>query len=173
MRRWIGAAGVNTVITPPFDGWVPGLYFAVLGALKHGCVVCPLFSAFGPEPVDGTLALDTLLAKASDQYIITPTNPGDPALLHFTSGTTGMSYGILAPLAHGITMVVDEGDFDAERWYGVLANEDVTVWYTAPTAVRMMLKGGALAARRYAFPKLRFIASVGEPLNPQAVHWGI
>jgi acetyl-CoA synthetase len=68
---------------------------------------------------------------------------------------------------------VDEGDFDAERWYSILKSERVSVWYTAPTAVRMMMKGGAEAARRHAFPALRFIASVGEPLNPQAVMWGM
>jgi acetyl-CoA synthetase len=86
---------------------------------------------------------------------------------------TGTSYGIVSPLTHGITSVVDEGDFDAERWYGILKTERVSVWYTAPTAVRMMMKGGADAARRYEFPDLRFIASVGEPLNPQAVLWGM
>jgi acetyl-CoA synthetase len=86
---------------------------------------------------------------------------------------TGTSYGIISPLTNGVTSIVDEGDFDAERWYSILKSERVSVWYTAPTAVRMMMKGGAEAARRHEFPDLRFIASVGEPLNPQAVLWGI
>ena len=86
---------------------------------------------------------------------------------------TGTSYGIIAPLCLGATLVVDEGDYDAERWYDLLAREAVTVWYTAPTAVRMMMKGGSGAARRHVYPALRFIASVGEPLNPQGVHWGL
>jgi len=85
---------------------------------------------------------------------------------------TGTSYGIISPLTNGVTSIVDESDFDAERWYSILKSERVSVWYTAPTAVRMMMKGGAAAARRHAFPDLRFIASVGEPLNPQAVMWG-
>ncbi|HSN34325.1 MAG TPA: AMP-binding protein, partial [Ideonella sp.] len=70
-------------------------------------------------------------------------------------------------------MIVDEAEFDAERWYGILERERVGVWYTAPTAVRMMMRGGAAAARAHACPALRFIASVGEPLNPQAVRWGL
>jgi acetyl-CoA synthetase len=85
---------------------------------------------------------------------------------------TGTSYGILSPLTHGITSIVDESDFDAERWYGILRDQKVTVWYTAPTAVRMMMRGGAAAARKYDTRSLRFIASVGEPLNPEAVLWG-
>jgi acetyl-CoA synthetase len=85
---------------------------------------------------------------------------------------TGTSYGILAPLVIGVTMVVDEADFDAERWYGILEQERISVWYTAPTAVRMMMRGGSAAARRHDCPALRFIASVGEPLAPQAVRWG-
>ena len=86
---------------------------------------------------------------------------------------TGTSYGILAPLSHGVTSIVDEGEFDAERWYGILRDEGVTVWYTAPTAVRMMMRLGASAARDYMLANLRFIASVGEPLNPEAVRWGL
>jgi acetyl-CoA synthetase len=86
---------------------------------------------------------------------------------------TGTSYGIVAPLAAGLTLVVDEAEFDADRWYTILRDERVTVWYTAPTAVRMMMKGGADLARGYQLPHLRFIASVGEPLNPEAVRWGI
>jgi acetyl-CoA synthetase len=85
---------------------------------------------------------------------------------------TGTSYGIVSPLTSGVTSIVDEADFDAERWYGILRDEKVSVWYTAPTAVRMMMRGGAEAARRYVSPALRFIASVGEPLNPEAVFWG-
>jgi acetyl-CoA synthetase len=85
---------------------------------------------------------------------------------------TGTSYGILAPLTHGITSIVDEADFDLERWYGILRDQRVTVWYTAPTAVRMMMRTGAELARTFDTSSLRFIASVGEPLNPEAVHWG-
>ncbi|HEX7437596.1 MAG TPA: acetate--CoA ligase [Caldimonas sp.] len=243
-------------------GRIPELYVAMLGALKHRCVVTPLFSAFGPEPIatrmtlgaarllvttaslyrrkvepvrqdlatlenvllvrdddaplpPGTQDLRRLLDAAGSRYTIAPTDPETPALLHFTSGTTGKpkgalhvhaaivahvvtgrlaldlrpddvywctadpgwvtgtSYGILAPLALGVTQIVDEAEFDAERWYNILQREQVSVWYTAPTAVRMMMRGGAAAAQAHACPSLRFIASVGEPLNPQAVRWGL
>ena len=85
---------------------------------------------------------------------------------------TGTSYGIIAPLTIGCTMLSEERDFDAERWYQVLSEEKVTVWYTAPTAIRMLMKAGAELAAKYDLSNLRFIASVGEPLNPEAVIWG-
>ncbi len=85
---------------------------------------------------------------------------------------TGTSYGIIAPLTHGITSVVDEGDFDVDRWYRTLQDERVTVWYTAPTAIRLLMRAGADAVRRYDLSALRLICSVGEPLNPEAVRWG-
>jgi acetyl-CoA synthetase len=85
---------------------------------------------------------------------------------------TGTSYGIIAPLTNGVTSVIDEADFDARRWYEVLERERVTVWYTAPTAIRSLMRGGAAAARDYNLSSLRFLASVGEPLNPEAVVWG-
>ena len=70
---------------------------------------------------------------------------------------TGTSYGIVAPLTNGVTSIVDEAEFDAERWYRVLEDERVTVWYTAPTAVRMLMKAGAELARavRPVAPALR------------------
>jgi acetyl-CoA synthetase len=83
-----------------------------------------------------------------------------------------MSYGIVAPLVHGVTLIVDEAEFDPLRWYRILQDEGVTVWYTAPTAIRMLMKAGGELARDFRFEKLRFIASVGEPLNPQGVWWG-
>ncbi|HYA81273.1 MAG TPA: AMP-binding protein, partial [Methylocystis sp.] len=86
---------------------------------------------------------------------------------------TGMSYGLITPLVHGVTNLVVEAEFDAPTWYGVLADEKVTVWYTAPTAIRMMMKLGADALKGYDFSSLRFAASVGEPLNPEAVVWGL
>ena len=86
---------------------------------------------------------------------------------------TGTSYGIIAPLSLGVTSVVDESDFDAARWYEILARERVSVWYTAPTAIRMMMKAGLDLARERRVPALRFLASVGEPLNPEAVRWGV
>ncbi len=243
-------------------GRIPELYTAVLGSFKNGCVVSPLFSAFGPEPlatrltlgegavlvtteslyerkvakirnqlpalrhvllvgdegaptsVPDTRDLASLMAQAPETFDIVATQPEDPALLHFTSGTTGTpkgamhvhgavvthwatgryaldlhaddvfwctadpgwvtgtSYGIIAPLLHGVTSIVDEAEFDAERWWRILQEQQVSVWYTAPTAIRMLMKAGADMARRYTYPKLRFIASVGEPLNPEAVWWG-
>jgi acetyl-CoA synthetase len=86
---------------------------------------------------------------------------------------TGTSYGIVAPLTNAVTSIVDEADFDAERWYAILEREGVSVWYTAPTAIRMMMKAGLDRARARSLTRLRFLASVGEPLNPEAVRWGV
>jgi acetyl-CoA synthetase len=86
---------------------------------------------------------------------------------------TGTSYGIIAPLTHGATLLVDAADFDARRWYRVLEEQRVTVWYTAPTALRMLMRYGFEAARGHDLSALRFIASVGEPLNPEVVTWGM
>jgi acetyl-CoA synthetase len=85
---------------------------------------------------------------------------------------TGMSYGVIAPLTHGVTSIVDEADFEVDRWYRILAEQKVTVWYTAPTALRMLMRAGGEAARTYDLSHLRFVASVGEPLNPEVVVWG-
>ena len=86
---------------------------------------------------------------------------------------TGMSYGIISPLSNGATLIIDQADFDAERWYRILQDQKVSVWYTAPTAIRMLMKIGADIARRFDLSNLRFMASVGEPLNPEAVVWGV
>jgi len=85
---------------------------------------------------------------------------------------TGMSYGIISPLTNGATMIVDQAEFDAERWYRILQDQKVTVWYTAPTAIRMLMKAGAEFVKQFDLSKLRLMASVGEPLNPEAVVWG-
>ncbi|MGB7997141.1 MAG: acetate--CoA ligase [Photobacterium halotolerans] len=85
---------------------------------------------------------------------------------------TGTSYGIIAPLCLGVTMIIDEAEFDTERWYHLLQQQQVTVWYTAPTAIRMLMKAGTDIRNQYDLSALRFIASVGEPLNPEAVIWG-
>ncbi len=168
-----------------------------------------------PTREPGTKDFGELLGAASPEATIAKTDPDTPALLHFTSGTTGLpkgalhvheavvahhatarfaldlhpddifwctadpgwvtgtSYGIIAPLTHGVTSIVDDGDFDAERWYRIVSAQRVSVWYTAPTAIRMMMRAGSALARQYTFPDLRFLASVGEPLNPEAVMWGI
>jgi acetyl-CoA synthetase len=100
-------------------------------------------------------------------------HPGDVFWCTADPGwVTGTSYGIISPLTHGLTMIVDEADFDAERWCAILQEQQVTVWYTAPTAIRMMMRAGTGFARGYDLSALRFIASVGEPLNPEAVVWG-
>jgi acetyl-CoA synthetase len=86
---------------------------------------------------------------------------------------TGTSYGIISPLTNGATMIVDQAEFDVERWYRILQDQKVTIWYTAPTAIRMLMKAGAEFAKRFDLSKLRLMASVGEPLNPEAVVWGV
>jgi len=244
-------------------GRVPALYATVLGTLASGAVFCPLFSAFGPEPVKArlqlgsarvlvtsdllyrrkvapiraelpelrhvlivrtpgagelpadTLDFEALMAEASPEFETAATAAEDYALLHFTSGTTGLpkgvlhahaavkvhlatarwvldlqdgdvywctadpgwvtgiSYGVIAPLACGVTMLVDREEFDAPRWYEILDTQRVTVWYTAPTAIRMLMKAGVELARTRTYPTLRHLASVGEPLNPEAVVWGV
>ncbi len=84
---------------------------------------------------------------------------------------TGTSYGIISPLTNGLTMIVDEAEFDAERWYDILEREQVTVWYTAPTAIRMLMRIGTGPLEGKDLSRLRFMASVGEPLNAEAVVW--
>jgi acetyl-CoA synthetase len=108
---------------------------------------------------DGRLALDL---RPGDIYWCT----ADPGWV------TGMSYGIISPLCNRATMVVDEAEFDLDRWYGILERERIAVWYTAPTAIRMMMRAGAEAAAGHDFSALRFLASVGEPLNAECVLWG-
>jgi acetyl-CoA synthetase len=239
----------------------PELYIAALGTLKNGSVFCPLFSAFGPEPIKarmtigdakalvtseafyrrkiepwrhelpqlqhvfltdcsgelpaGTIELRSALRDASEKFETVWTAPEDIALLHFTSGTTGRpkgavhvheavvahhitgrlaldlhpndvfwctadpgwvtgtSYGIISPLTIGATLIVDQAEFDVERWYRILQDQKITVWYTAPTAIRMLMKAGTAVAKNFDLSKLRFMASVGEPLNPEAVVWGV
>lgn len=85
---------------------------------------------------------------------------------------TGISFGLVAPLLHGATAIIDEGDFDPVRWYQIIQDHRVTVWYTAPTAIRMLMKAGSRVARSFDLSSLRLIASAGEPLNPEAVRWG-
>jgi len=80
---------------------------------------------------------------------------------------TGTSYGIIAPLTNRTTMIVDEAEFDVERWYGIIQDHKVNVFYTAPTAIRMLMRAGAEVARQFDLSSLRFLASVGEPrLHP-------
>ncbi|WP_448871791.1 acetate--CoA ligase [Desulfobulbus propionicus] len=241
-------------------GRIPILYAVFFGTLKAGGVFCPLFSAFGPEPIaqrldrgnarvlvtterqyrkkvapllsrlpelttillvdrdqdlDGqVLSLPRLMAEAGSEFTILPTSPEDKAILHFTSGTTGMpkgavhvhnavlthwitgryvldlhpedifwctadpgwvtgtSYGIITPLLHGVTSIVDEAEFEIERWYHTLAQYRVTVWYTAPTAIRMLMRAPEELRRSVDLSALRLVHSVGEPLNPEAVFWG-
>lgn len=85
---------------------------------------------------------------------------------------TGTSYGIFGPWANGVTQVTLAAGFSSDLWYQVLQEEHVTVWYTAPTALRMLKRDGAEAAARYDLSSIRHICSVGEPLNPEVIRWG-
>lgn len=86
---------------------------------------------------------------------------------------TGTSYGIFAPWLHGVTNVVRGGRFSPEDWYKTLEKHQVTVWYTAPTALRMLVSAGEELVKQYDFSSLRHIMSVGEPLNPEVITWGL
>ena len=84
---------------------------------------------------------------------------------------TGTSYGIIGPWANGITQAVLDSGFSADRWYGFIERRRITVWYSAPTAIRLLMREGLDPVRRHDLSSLRHLASVGEPLNPEAVHW--
>ncbi|MFA4831131.1 MAG: acetate--CoA ligase [Patescibacteria group bacterium] len=86
---------------------------------------------------------------------------------------TGIAYEILGTWALGASMLVYAGRFSPEKWYSLIEEYKVNVWYTAPTAIRMLAASGTDLAKKYDLTSLRHLASVGEPLNPEAVMWGI
>ncbi|MFZ5643023.1 MAG: acetate--CoA ligase [Bacillota bacterium] len=84
---------------------------------------------------------------------------------------TGISYGVWAPFLNGVTMIVYYGPFDAGIWYSILEKYRVTVWYTTPSFLRMLMLTGGIEPRKYSLKSLRKILSVGEPLNPIINRW--
>ncbi len=168
--------------------------------------------------VDDHLAADILsyrrlMREASADFVVAPTAPETPSLLHYTSGSTGKpkgvlhvhgalptivattrdvlqvgpgdvfwctadpgwvtgtSYGIIGPWAVGATQVHYGGSFDAGAWMAILEQEQVNVWYTAPTALRMLMREEASLYAGRRLETLRCAASVGEPLNPEVTFW--
>jgi len=236
------------------------LYMAMLGIVKMGGIVGPLFSALGPdavkdraldcgaryvvtspylykrlEPVmddlvtvekyiivgddagmgNNTVKFDDLLASGNPNYQAANMAPTDPYIIHYTSGSTGKpkgvllghqamvqhlftskhvldlreddiywctadpgwvtgtTYGIFGPWCLGSSIVSYEGRFDARMWYSILQNYGVTVWYTAPTALRMLMKAGDEVVKEFNLSALRHVCSIGEPLNAEVVRWGM
>ena len=236
----------------------PELYFALLGAIKIGAIVGPLFEAFmenavrdrledssakvlvtTPEllnrvPVEELPDLEKVVIvgenvnedetyvdfyqhfhKASKELDIEWVDREDGMILHYTSGSTGKpkgvlhvhnamiqhyqtakwvldlkdddiywctadpgwvtgtSYGIFAPWLAGVTNVVRGGRFSPDDWYQTLEDYEVTVWYSAPTAFRMLMAAGEKVIEKYNLSSLRHVLSVGEPLNPEVIRWGM
>ncbi len=234
----------------------PELYFSLLGTLKIGAIVGPLFEAFmekavkdrmynseakvivtTPElvdriPVDDLPNLEKVVVvgetdndehlnfnsafeKASEEFDIEWLDKEDGMILHYTSGSTGQpkgvlhvqyamvqqyitgkyvldlkeddvywctadpgwvtgtSYGIFAPWLNRATNVVVGGRFSPESWYGAIDELNITIWYSAPTALRMLMGAGDEVIKQYDLSSLRHVLSVGEPLNPEVVKWGM
>jgi len=84
---------------------------------------------------------------------------------------TGTSYGIIGPWSLGITQCVLDAGFSAQRWYKFIEKNKVSIWYSAPTAIRSLMKAGEEITKNYDLSSLRHLASVGEPLNSEAVFW--
>jgi len=84
---------------------------------------------------------------------------------------TGTSYGIIGPWSLGITQCVLDTGFSAESWYKFIEKHKVTVWYSAPTAIRSLMRAGDEVVKQHNLSSLRHLASVGEPLNAEAVIW--
>jgi acetyl-CoA synthetase len=121
----------------------------------------------GAQHVHGSLISQYLTAKTALDL-----RPGDVYWCTADPGwVTGTSYGIIGPWSNGITQVVLDSGFNAERWYAFIQKHRVTVWYSAPTAIRLLMREGRELARRYDLRSLRHLASVGEPLNAEAVIW--
>jgi len=236
----------------------PELYFAILGAIKVGAIVGPLFEAFmegavkdrledseakvlitTPEllkrvPVDELPELKHVflvgegieeegpyidfnkrLNEADKNLDIEWVDRKDGMILHYTSGSTGRpkgvlhvhnamiqqyetarwildlkeediywctadpgwvtgtSYGMFGPWLTGTTNVVVGGRFKPENWYQTLEDYGVTVWYSAPTAYRMLMSAGDELVKQFDLSELRHVLSVGEPLNPEVIRWGM
>ncbi|MCM3547531.1 acetyl-CoA synthetase [Niallia circulans] len=236
----------------------PELYFTLLGAIKIGAIVGPLFEAFmegavrdrledsGAKvlvttptllervPFDDLPDLETVLVAdetyedngsflqlnkrlqaAPSDFAIEWVDREDGLILHYTSGSTGKpkgvlhvheamvqhyhtakvvldlqqddiywctadpgwvtgtSYGIFAPWLAGVTNVVRGGRFSPTDWYETIQRYKVTVWYSAPTAFRMLMSAGDELVKQYDLSSLRHVLSVGEPLNPEVVRWGV
>lgn len=236
----------------------PELYFSLLGTLKAGAVVGPLFEAFMETAVRDRLqdseavAIVTTpsllsriprdelpllkhiivygdevetderivdykaeMAVASDETNIEWLGREDGLIIHYTSGSTGKpkgiyhvqnamlqhyytgqvvldlkpddiywctadpgwvtgtSYGIFAPWLNGATNVIRGGRFSPQDWYATIEKYRVTVWYSAPTAFRMLMGASDDIVNGYDLTSLRHVLSVGEPLNPEVVRWGL
>lgn len=236
----------------------PELYIALLGIIKLGAIVGPLFEAFKEGAVKDRLAdsqasvivttpellprvpveelphlqyiflvgenieekdqyydFNTRVEKADSKFNIVWVDRSDGLILHYTSGSTGKpkgvlhvhnamiqhyqtakwvldlkeedvywctadpgwvtgtSYGIFAPWLTGTSNVVVGGRFKPEAWYKTIEDFDVTVWYSAPTAFRMLMGAGDEVIKRFDLQSLRHVLSVGEPLNPEVIRWGV
>ncbi|MGO4888737.1 acetate--CoA ligase [Anaerobacillus sp. MEB173] len=236
----------------------PELYFVILGAIKLGAIVGPLFEAFmtgavrdrledsaakvlvtTPDllervPMDELPNLEKVLVvgedvkeegkvvdfnsklkEASKDLAIEWVDREDGLVLHYTSGSTGKpkgvfhvhnamlqhyvtgkwvldlqeddvywctadpgwvtgtAYGIFAPWLHGASSVIRGGRFSPTDWYSTIEKYGVTVWYSAPTAFRMLMGSGDDLVNDFDLSSLRHILSVGEPLNPEVVRWGM
>ncbi|MBK5470561.1 acetate--CoA ligase [Bacillus sp. TH19] len=236
----------------------PELYFALLGAVKLGAIVGPLFEAFmegavrdrledseakvlittpelleriplndlpalktvflvGDNEEEGgkTVAFNPLFEQASKELHIEWLGREDGLILHYTSGSTGKpkgvlhaqnamvqhyqtakwvldlkeddvywctadpgwvtgtAYGIFAPWLVGASNVILGGRFSPEAWYEALQDYGVTVWYSAPTAFRMLMGAGQDVIKKYDLSQVRHVLSVGEPLNPEVIRWGM
>jgi len=84
---------------------------------------------------------------------------------------TGTSYGIIGPWSLGTTQVHYGGGYDAQEWISLLSQERITVWYSAPTAFRMLMREDEGIFAGVDLSSLRHIYSVGEPLNPEVIYW--
>ncbi|WP_445683095.1 acetate--CoA ligase [Solibacillus sp. FSL H8-0538] len=236
----------------------PELYFSLLGALKMGVIVGPLFEAFmegaiydrlsdseavaivttpsllNRVPLEKLPHLKTVflvgddieetekivdfnkqMATASSHFDIEWVDKEDGMLLHYTSGSTGTpkgvlhvhyamvqqyqtaqwvldlkeqdiywctadpgwvtgtAYGIFGPWLNGVTNLILGGRFSPQAWYGAIQDYRVTVWYSAPTAFRMLMGAGPNILENYDLSSLRHVLSVGEPLNPEVIRWGM
>ncbi|MEL7158826.1 MAG: acetate--CoA ligase, partial [Actinomycetota bacterium] len=115
---------------------------------------------------------EAVVAHAVTGRWVLDLTPGDVFWCTADPGwVTGTSYGIISPLVNGVTSIVDEAEFDGERWYRTIQEQRVNVLYTAPTAIRMLKRLGAEAADEFDLSSLRLVASVGEPLDPESVDW--
>lgn len=85
---------------------------------------------------------------------------------------TGTSYGMFGPWLNGVSNVIRGGRFNPDGWYQTIEELGITVWYSAPTAFRLLMAAGTETAKKYDLSSLRYITSVGEPLNPEVIRWG-